>query len=235
MEVYNKNRDNNHSLSDEIKEQNAKLKGAPLKDKLLYFKDYYLRTTIAVIIIGAFVFSLGYTMLTAPRDTAFGAFFYNDTGDSSDTALIDSFVEYMGIDTSRHNAYIDSSMTYSSDFNDFDSYAGLEKAMAAITAHELDVIVGDTDTIDYFAKCELLSDITAAIPEDLLEKHKDNLYYAETGDSGEPIPVGIYVSDAPKLNEHYYYVDKEPLLSFIVNSDSLDNAIEFLRYIYMEE
>ena len=40
MEVYNKNRDKNQSLSDEIREQNAKLKNASLKDKLLYFKDY---------------------------------------------------------------------------------------------------------------------------------------------------------------------------------------------------
>lgn len=235
MEVYNKNRDNNNSLSDEIREQNAKLKGAPLKDKLMYFKDYYLLTTIAVIIIGAFVFSLGYTMLTAPRDTAFGAFFYNDTGDSSDTGLIDSFVAYMGIDASKHNAYIDSSMTYSADFNDYDSYAGLEKAMAAITAQELDVIVGDSGTIDYFAKCELLSDITNVLPKDLLQTYEGSLYYAKTGDSETPIPVGIYVSDAPKLNEHYYYVDKEPIFSFIVNSNSIDNAIAFLSYIYMEE
>ncbi len=34
MEVYNKNRDKNNSLSDEIREQNAKLKGASLKDKV---------------------------------------------------------------------------------------------------------------------------------------------------------------------------------------------------------
>lgn len=235
MEVYNKNRDSNHSLSDEIKEQNAKLKGAPLKEKLLYFKDYYLKTTIAVIIICAFVFSLGYTLITAPRDTAFGAFFYNDTGDSSDTRLIDSFVEYIGIDTSRHNAYIDSSMVYSSDFNNYDSYTGLEKTMAAVTARELDIIVGDAETIDYFTRCEFFSDVTSVLPEDLLKQHKDNLYYAQIEGIEEPVPVGIYVTDAPKLNEYYYYVDKEPILSFVINSDSLDNAIAFLRYIYMED
>lgn len=235
MEVYNKNRDNNNSLSDEIREQNAKLKGAPLKDKLMYFKDYYLLTTIAVIIIGAFVFSLGYTMLTAPRDTAFGAFFYNDTGDSSNTGLIDSFVAYMGIDTSKQNAYIDSSMTFSSDITDYNSYTELEKAMAVITAHELDVIVGDTDTIDYFAECEFLNDITAVLPEDLLKSYEDRLYYAEIGSSEQLTPVGVYVSDSPKLNEYHYYVDKEPIFSFIVNSNNIDTAIEFLRYLYIEQ
>ena len=37
MEVYNKNRDKNNSMHDEIREQNAKLKDAPLKEKLAYF------------------------------------------------------------------------------------------------------------------------------------------------------------------------------------------------------
>lgn len=234
MEVYNKNRDKNQSLSDEIREQNAKLKNASLKDKLLYFKDYYLLTTIIVIVICAFLFSLAYTMLTAPRDTAFGAFFYNDTGDSSNTELIDQFVTYMGIDTSKQNAYIDSSMTYSADFSDLDAYAGLEKAMASIAANDLDVIVGDAQTIDYFTKCNCLGDITAILPEDLLEAYQDRLYYAETG-SGESIPVGIDVSDSPKLNAYSYYVDKEPVFSYVINSDKIENVIAFLRYIYMED
>ncbi len=234
MEIYNKNRDKNNSLSDEIKEQNAKLKDASLKDKLLYFKDYYLLSTVAVIAVCAFVFTLLYTMLTAPHDTAFGAFFYNDTGDSSSTALIDGFVQYMGIDTSKQNAYIDSSMTYSKEIVDLDAYAGLEKAMASITANDLDVIVGDTDTIDYFAKCDCLGDLTAFLPTDLLELYQDRLYYAETG-SGEHIPVGIDVSDSPKLNQYSYYVDREPVFGIIINSDKVDNAVAFLKYLYMED
>jgi hypothetical protein len=48
------------------------------------------------------------------------------------------------------------------------------------------------------------------------------------------VPVGIYITDAPKIVENYYYVDKDAIMGFIVNSNSVDNAIEFLRYIYME-
>ncbi|MCD8038250.1 MAG: hypothetical protein LUE96_04080 [Lachnospiraceae bacterium] len=235
MEIYNKNRDNNQSLSDEIREQNAKLKGAPLKEKLLYFKDYYLLTSVIVIAICAFTFSLAYSIITAPKDTAFAAFFYNDYGDSSSTDLIDGFTEYMGIDTSKHSAYIDASMTYSSDFSDYDSYTGLEKAMAVITAQELDVVVGDAQTIDYYARCEFLHDVTDILPEDLLEQFVDSIFYAEL-DDGETIAAGIYVSDAPKLNENYYYYeDSGAILSFIVNSNNIDTAIEFLRFIYMED
>lgn len=239
-EVYNKNRDQNNSMFDEMREQGAKLKGAPLKEKLAYYKEYYLKMSLAVIAVVVFVAYLVYTITTAPEDTAFAAYFYNDTGDSSSTELLDSFVEYIGLDTDVHDAYIDATMNYYADSSDYDSYIGLEKAVAVISISELDIIVGDADTIDYFARSDCFSDITTVLPGDLLEQFQDKLYYAvvgadeETGEEGELVPVGIYVTDSPKLNEYHYYDGMEPILGFIVNSDSMDNAITFLRFIYME-
>lgn len=232
MEVYNKNRDSNHSMHDEIREQNAKLKDASFQEKLAYFKEYYLKTTLAAAAGIIFILYLAYNMLTAPEDTAFAAFFYNDTGDSSNTELLDGFVEYMDIDTKKHNAYIDATMTFAPDSGDMGAYVGMEKTMTVIAANELDIIVGDTDTIDYFSRSECLHDVTTILPDDLLAEFKDRLYYAADGENGEPVPVGIYVSDSPKLNEYYYYVDREPVLGFIINSKNVDTAIEFLRYIY---
>ncbi|MCM1181853.1 MAG: hypothetical protein NC337_00575 [Roseburia sp.] len=235
MEVYNKNRDQNTSLHDEIREQNAKLKGAPLKEKLAYFREYYLKGTLIAIAAVVFVGYIAYSMLTSPSDTAFAAYFYNDTGDSSNTALLDGFVEYAGIDTAEHSAYIDATMSYyESETPNYDIYMGLEKAMAVISTGELDVIVGDAATIDYFARAECISDITQVLPEDLLEQFKDKLYYAKVGEAQTPMPVGVYVTDSPKLQEYYYYVVGEPILCFVVNSNSMDNAVAFLRYIYME-
>ncbi|MDE6053420.1 MAG: hypothetical protein K2G55_06620 [Lachnospiraceae bacterium] len=234
MEVYNKNRDKNNSMHDEIREQNAKLKGAPLKEKCAYFKEYYLKTTIVALIAVILVAYLAYSILTAPSDTAFAAFFYNDTGDSSSTELVDGFVQYMNIDTKEHEAYIDATMNYMPDASDYDAYMGLEKSMAVISTGELDVIVGDTATLDYFARSECLHNITTILPDDLLAQFEDKLYYVESSGSAERIPVGVYVTDSPKLNQYYYYVDKEPILGFVINSNSMDNAIAFLRYIYME-
>lgn len=235
MEVYNKNRDKNNSMHDEIREQNAKLKDAPLKDKFAYFKEYYLKTTIVVIICAVMAGYLMYSILTAPSDTAFAAYFYNDTGDSSSTELIDGFVEYMDIDTSDHDAYIDTTMNFVPDSSDYNTYMSLEKSMAVISTNELDVIVGDTDTLDYYAKIECLHDITSILPDDLLAQFGDKLYYAKYGETQELVPVGVYVTDSPKLNQYYYYINKEPVFGFVINSNSIDNAIAFLRYIYMEE
>jgi hypothetical protein len=235
MEVYNKNRDKNNSMHDEIREQNAKLKNAPLKKKWEYFKEYYLKMTLLILVIAILLISLAYSVITSPKETAFTAFFFNDTGDSSDTTLIDGFVDYIGVDTKKESCYIDATMNYTEDQSDYSSYLFVEKVMAEIAAEDLDVIVGDEMTVKYYAGLECFSDVTEILPDDLLDKFSDKLYYATVGESDELVPVGIYITDAPKINENYYYVDKEPIMGFIVNSNNTDNSIEFLRYIYLED
>lgn len=235
MEVYNKNRDKNNSLHDEIREQNAKLKDAPLKEKLAYFKEYYLKTTLVVIAVIVLIISIGYSMITAPDDTGFAAYFFNNVGNSADTTMLDEFVEHIGLDTKEHEAYIDAAMHYDPESQNYESvYVSIEKSWAVISTEELDIIVGDQLAFDYFAKGEAFCDITTVLPDDLMEQFKDKLYYYTNEESGETLPVGIYVGDSPELAEHSYYIDKEPILGFVINSNSMENAIAFLRFLYNE-
>lgn len=232
MDVYNKNRDQNRSMHDEIREQNAKLKGAPLREKLNYFKEYYLKATLFIAAAAVLIIYIAYSIITAPKDTAFGAFFYNAYGDSSNTGLADGFAEYMNIDTKKSDVYIDSSVYLTETMNDTDSYMSIEKTMAVISTGELDVIVGDAGAVDYFTRAEYLSDITDVLPEDMLEQFSDKLYYAKPGEDAESVPVGIRLGDCEKLNQ-YYMFKSEPIICFVVNSNSIDNAVAFLKYLYM--
>jgi hypothetical protein len=234
MEIYNKNRDNNNSIHDEIREQNAKLKNAPLKEKWAYFKDYYLKLTLAALAVIIFVGSIAYSVITAPKETAFAAYFLNSGNFDSDSTLEDGFAQYMDINTKKAECYIDSSISFSSDFSDYDSYMNIQKIMAVIASKSLDVMVGDADSITYFAASECFSDITEILPDDLLEKFNDKLYYAKVGEDEVEVPVGIYVNDAPRLAENNYYIGMEPIMCFVINSENADNVVEFLRYIYME-
>lgn len=264
MTVYNENRDKNRNMHDEIREQNAKLKNAPLKEKLLYFKDYYLKTTIVILAIAVFFISLLHSMLSGPKDTAFAALFFNDLGDSSDTRLAEEFAGYMEIDTGEHEVYIDASMNYydtpdmtqeqeteastetstepsteyafnSAAMFGYDGYVDIQKSMALIAAKELDVIVGDEEAFAYYSKAECFADITTVLTPKQLEKFKDALYYYTSPETGETYPVGVYVTGAPKLEEYYYYYgDVKPVFGILVNSQNIQNALAFLDYIYTE-
>lgn len=231
MEVYNKNRDNNRNMRDEIREQNAKLKDATLREKLAYFKEYYLKMTLVVIAIAIFICSVAYTMITAPDETAFAAYFFNDSGYSSDTSLQDSFTEHLGIDTREYEVYIDATATYS-EAGSYEDYASIQRCMANIAGKTLDVIVGDKATYEHFSTSEIFLDLTTILPEDLLEKFKDKLVYSTLEETGESIPSAIIVTDAPKLMEYHYYDHTDAYFSVIANSQNIDNVIAFLRFIY---
>lgn len=234
MDVYNKNRDQNNSIHDEIKEQNAKLKNASLKKKLGYFKDYYLKMTLAIAAGVILIVSMIVTMVTAPDDTGFAAFFFNNNEFITETPMLDEFVTYAAIDTKEHDAYIDSSLYYDSEINSQDIYATLEKSIAVISTNELDIVVGDEEAVEYFCQIEACADVTALLPADLMEQFQDKLYYSTNLETGETLPLGLYVADSPKLAEYGYYKGQEPILCFIANSNSIENAITFLRYLYTE-
>lgn len=243
MEVYNKNRDKNNGMHDEIREQNARMKDASFKEKLSYFKDYYLKTTLIILCVILFIGSIIKSMVTGPSDTVFAAYFFNDTGDSSNTALADSFAEYMQIDTSEHEVYIDATLTYNNGeeidptgaASGYDVYVNIQKTMAMIAAKDLDVIVCDDMALAYFEKAECFADVRDILSAQQLAKYADRLYYFHNEETNEEIPIGIYVQDAPKMAENYYYYNKDAVLSFLVNSENLDNAVAFLDYIFMAE
>lgn len=244
MDVYNKNRDKNNGMHDEIKEQNAKLKNASFKEKLSYFKDYYLKATIGVLIGIIFVAALIHDIASGPDDTVFAAYFYNDSGDSSNTELADSFAEYMGIDTSEHDVYIDATASYYTDeemsentaaaMSSYEIYTYLQKTMALISTNDLDIIAGNKSAFDYFAKAECLADVTTVLSEEQIEKYQDYFYYYTNEETSETYPAGIYINDAPKIQSYHYYDYSEGILGFVVNSEDLDNATAFLDYIFTE-
>ena len=232
MEIYNQNRDNNNGMHDEIKEQNAKLKDASLKEKLIYFKDYYLLRTILIIAAICTVGGIAYSIITSPDDTAFQAFLFNNTGDPFDDTLSDEYIVYSGIDTKEHYVIVDTTLTYSNETYTQDIRAAIDKTMSVLNTGELDIIIGDQMTIDYYALGDCFCDITTILPQEIMTQFADRLYYYTSEETGITLPVGIYVGDSPKLQQLSYYTDKEPILGITANSNSIDNAITFLRYLY---
>lgn len=233
MSVYNKNRDNNLSLHDEIKEQNAKMKGQPLSVKLGYFKDYYLKITLVVIVIIVAAIGLIVSIVNQPDDTAFAGYFINCSVPVPDDTLINQYIDESGIDTKKHDVYLETSLSISEGDTNQDPYAyvAIEKVMAIISTGELDVIVGDDVATNYYADGDCFLDITTVLPKDLLDKFQNKLYYY-TREDGTSIPVGIYIDDSSKLQDFGYYKNQQPIFGIIANSNSVDNAISFLRFLY---
>ena len=233
MAIYNKNRDQNANIYDEIKEQRAKMHGQPLKVKLEYFKDYYLKATLIGIVALILVISLIVSIVNQPDDTVFSSYFINNQIALAETPLAEDFAASMGIDIKKHNVYIDTSMTYSEDGDDYYDTVTIQKLVAVMAAGELDSMVGDEAVIDHYASGDCFLDITTVLPEDLMAQFQDDLYYAKN-EEGDMVPVGIYLKNAPQLEQYGYYTAFTPIMSLIANSNNTENAIAFIRFLYNE-
>lgn len=232
MEIYNTHRDNNKNIRDEIREQNHKLKNASFKDKFRYFMDYYSKITFVIIIGIAIIIYIAYSIFTSPKNTVFAAYFFNSNSNPANTSLQDDFLKHLEINTNDDLAYIDTTIYFDNENVTKDITANINKTMIEMYNGKLDIIVGDSKTIDYFSYGEYFHDITEVLPDDLLEQFKDRLYYAVINEEGDKIPVGIYITDSPQLKKYSYYENSEAILGFILNSKNMDNAIEFIRYLY---
>lgn len=47
-----------------------------------------------------------------------------------------------------------------------------------------------------------------------------------------PIPVGIIVTDAPRIADYGVYTDRVAILGFVQNAPHIDNAVSFLDYLW---
>lgn len=168
------------AIRDEIKKEQEKLKDKPLKYKLAYFWEYYkihtIVTVIAIVLIATMIRDI-----RSNKDYAFYATLINSTG-ADVSELASEFETVQQVDTKKYQVFLDTSLNYQLDSMDTLTMATTQKILATIAAGELDVMVSDEDTINHFAKNDAFCDLKQVLPEDLIEKYKDDFLYIEGKD-----------------------------------------------------
>ena len=284
------------AMRDEVRRERAKLKGKGVKAHLEYFWEYYKIQTALAVIAAALVIGFLYTRVTA-KDTAFEAVLINSSAAvDTDTAVNGagkSFAEYAGIDTSKYDCFIDNTLSLSSDrmSGQYD-YTTIMKLAAQMAAQQIDVMVANPSTFQYYAQSSSFADLRKLYSEDELKKWKDEglLWYvdgkvieeleeedafteseeettaAATEESleeqtaaqqeaaqaaaeaehaenyampdpdsmGDPIPVGVAVTNAPYLKDNGFYGDTVAIAGIVVNTKHTDMAEQFLSYLFEE-
>lgn len=176
-----------NSISGEIREQHQKTKDMSLKGKLSYFWYYYKIHTLVVIAVAAFVIMFIHQYVTN-KDYAFYAALINaDIAYSEDNKWGDDFAQYAGIDTQEYECYIDTSFMLAQNDTSQYSVSSTEKLLVMVQSGIIDVIVADTATFEGYAGNELFADLSTILPDNLLEKYKDCLYYTDAAafDNGD--------------------------------------------------
>lgn len=252
------------AVMDEFRDKREALKDQPLKERLKYFRDYYLATTLivlAIIIGGVWLIR---DMVSA-KDSAFNGAFVNALQLQEDISdFTDPFAQAAGIDLEEYDIRLDSNYTLSDGYDE-NSYYSMQIIMTRMAAQEIDVMAMDAANFSKYVYNESFADLREVLPQDLLDKlaaegklfYMDQSFlptlkelqekvYSDTSTAIEypqysdpeaiedPIPVGIRLDDNELFKEYFIYGDTEAYIGIVINALNMDNAKVFIDYLYGE-
>ena len=245
-------------LMDEFKDERAAMKDAPFKEKAQYFWTYYKWYVIVSVLAVLFVVSIVHTVLTK-KDNGFYAVMLNAYAGASSEEYTKDVAKLLELDTSKEQALFDSGIYIDFVMSDQRSMTSAQKFMVYLSAHELDVVVGETSTIQHYAYSESFADLRKFLTPEQLEKYQDRFIYydqkyvdekaaaIERGENYEydfpkkptdpstmenPVPFGIEVSDCKDITNNFAYADPTIYICPIINTEHKDRVLTYIDSLF---
>ncbi|MBQ3529845.1 MAG: hypothetical protein IJA47_05065 [Oscillospiraceae bacterium] len=247
------------TILEHIKKAHANIKNQPKEARWQYFWDYYKWHVVAVVLVIALLIQ-GIVSFTNRKDIVFSGILLNCKIGVDDSAFLENFYDYAGIDSATQEAafYTDLMLTDQSTKNDVNA---IQRIMAGIATKELDFVVGQTVSFRLCAynTSGLFIDLRSFLDQATLEKLADRLYYidgdyleklrAPVGEAvdlsltnapdptkpelmKDPIPVGIDISDREAFQSAYYFPDTVLYLGVTANTPRAELVKQFINYLF---
>ncbi|MDE6674746.1 MAG: hypothetical protein K2K19_08035, partial [Acetatifactor sp.] len=136
----------------------------------------------------------------------------------------------------------------------------MERLTVYIAAGDVNVIAGGLSVINQYAYNGFFQDLRQILPLDLQEQLEPYYYYADAAlmaeidaqqesdamtsaprypsdpanaeSMTEPVPVGLYIQDCPRIQEAFIFQDSETILGTLNNTSDIDVVVKLLRFIY---
>lgn len=222
---------------EEPKTEREKLKELHGTDKVWYLVQYYgLQTVVALAVIGILAFLIVHYV--TQKDTALEIMAVNarQSADNKmeDSDYYDSFLKENGIDPDKNEVLVSSNLGASANENDGASAESIQMIQSRFMTQSVDVFFADYDFFYSLGEFDYLADIREYLPEELLEKYKDDLVYVKSTETGKKYPIGIKLERNAWVKETGWYPDT----CVVGLADGLKNkdlAVKFIEEKILEE
>lgn len=204
--------------------------------KAAYIWEYYKIPIIGIVIFIIFVISFITSYIDNSKEIVLSAVFVNSSMLSNECdALQEEYAASRNIDLSKKQLPFDCTISISPDAYDSYSVTYTVKLSALFQTNSIDAFLSDQTTFDTYAAQGAFADLNTLLSKDLLEKHKDKLYYAviEDGDSTYEAPVGFYMDESQKLISIKAYKNP-PYFGIVTSSPNQEAAVDFLNFLLEE-
>lgn len=222
-------------VMDDIKESHSKLEGKGFKYRVKYFWDYYRVTTLVVVLVAIFLFSIIKTIVTA-KTPAFEVIFMNAIATPDQT----EFAKEIEIDEKKYEVVFDAAynMNVSQESYDQATYTTAQKLMAVVASGTADAMLCDPSIAEYYSSSDIFADLRDIYSKEELALIEDKLVWftpvnPETGESlGYEVPYAIDVTDSATLNSIPCFLSEKVYMMVVVNTKHTDYVKEFYNYLY---
>lgn len=210
--------------------EREKLSHMNTKDKLwyiwAYYKWYFAGVIIAVILLAA----IGNAAYQRTFDTAIHIVAVNTRSGEEDllSDTMDTFHDAIGL--GEKELVVAESMFINYEEHSEYSMANMTKIATLAAARDLDAVIGDTTTIDFYASSGAFYDLTTLLSPEVLETVKDRLYYA-VNDVGESCACAIDISGTA-FAEESGLTRTTPLFGISLSSERKETSLKLLTYIF---
>lgn len=209
-------------------------------DKLNYFRMYYLRGTLAAIVVAGLLIYLVYTILS-PKDhfllrVAFIDYLF-DTQQTDQMAV--EFIDAADITLNDHELISFDGTSYQVSGGDYNAATVFA---THVMAKEIDMIIAPESVFTSYAFNGTLYSLTELLPSDLYAALSENFFLSQIRQenetlenaTGDKFVLGIYLDETPfwdKFNS-YTLLKERPVIGIIGNAQNKDMAIRLLRYLF---
>lgn len=167
------------AIRDEIREQQNKLKGRSLKERLGYFFDYYKLPVIIFTVIALLLFSIVREMAGSKQDGFYLLLINSRAEDETLRELSEGWYELLDIDSDKEQITVDGSLHFDPEGYNELSIAGITRVTALAASGSIDGFVSDMGTFSYYAAGGVFMDLRELYTESELDGLKGRLCYVD--------------------------------------------------------
>lgn len=208
------------------------------RQKIGYFKDYYLKAVIVALIAAAVAAALIYNMFFRYQNTVLSAAVVGDAWITDTDGLVQALRDYYGL--TNENDYI-----IVEHYNPED-YASQIKLSTYVAAREIDLLLCSEDIFNQYAEMGFLYDLSQELPDEIYQRFAAQAVKAsqvDTDDDGNILktyPAAPYGFDITQNAVFQKYggtgtSDQKVILAVIGNAqEHMDSIVKFLDFLLQE-
>ncbi len=222
-------------LKKTFKNELKKLKKMSTKDKLWYILEYYKFHIIAILLFLSVLWVIGSSIYRQTFTTRLIFAIVNDYsgGNSSMDPLESGLKEALGCGKKdlieiNSNLFIKTDESQSSEYN----YASMAKVAALAAGKDLDIMIADAKTLEYYGSQNAFADLKELLPKDLVElAEKEDLFLYINNENGQPVPAALSLSSTDFASMTGAVI-QEPYLAVIVSSQHTEDTIQAICWLF---